>query len=511
MKNFFTNSTSIWKVLPLLCAMFIIGCGDDEDPMTTPGGGGNTDAPIASFQFEVSMDNYQQVTFSNFSQNAVDYEWSFGDGNTSTEESPVHTYASAGTFTVTLKASNADGDSAEKSETVNITDPNSQLTVLAGQESKTWYLLREGVALGVGPAVGDNQWWSFGGITPLAERPCILDDSYTFHRDGTFEFNSNGTLFVDATANGGWIINGEDAEGCRDESDPGVWGDNADREAFANGGDYTYDLDNPNSTLTLNGAGAYIGLCNKTPAGDNTLPIQNKTYTINTLVEGGIADTMNISLAGDGFAWNFYLVSYPNESDLPAIPTEVPVFGEDLPDASPDAMSISFAADDDSERVLLDTIFSLSTVDFAIDDPAGSGEKVGQFNRTGEQFQELQFQTSPDKFDINFENLTTVSLDVYIPSSNDYSGALTTNVIIGFADFSQTAQWWTDNREFVTDGSTIPMDTWTTITYDLNDVNAGAGTYALYDRDDLDMIYINIGGTNHTDTGTFYIRNLSFE
>ena len=46
------------------------------------------------------------ATFTNTSSNANDYAWDFGDGQSSTQTSPVHTYASAGTFTVRLIASN---------------------------------------------------------------------------------------------------------------------------------------------------------------------------------------------------------------------------------------------------------------------------------------------------------------------------------------------------------------------------------------------------------------------
>ena len=40
---------------------------------------------------------------------ATAWNWSFGDGATSTDQDPVHTYTAAGTYTVTLNASNAYG------------------------------------------------------------------------------------------------------------------------------------------------------------------------------------------------------------------------------------------------------------------------------------------------------------------------------------------------------------------------------------------------------------------
>ena len=47
------------------------------------------------------------VTFANTTTNADTYEWNFGDGSTvSTATNPVHAYQSAGTYTVTLKATN---------------------------------------------------------------------------------------------------------------------------------------------------------------------------------------------------------------------------------------------------------------------------------------------------------------------------------------------------------------------------------------------------------------------
>ncbi len=313
-KNKFISFKKIsWQLIALTLMVIIIGCSKDEDPMT-----GGTD-PVASFQFEVNQSNFFEVSFTNFSQNATSYSWNFGDGNSSVEKDPTHTYSGAGTFMVTLTASNSTGESATRTETINITDPNALLTLLAGSDSKIWYLNRENISLGIGPNINDNAWWSFGGVTPHSDRPCILDDQYTFHRDGTFEFNSGGTLFVDLVANGGWIIDGVDAESCHDESESDIWGDNSDRSAFGSGGDYTYDFDNVTNSLTLNGMGAYIGLANKTADGDNNIPIGSKTYSVFNLAEGDIADTLSLAIVGDGFVWNFYLVSYEDPNDLPEL------------------------------------------------------------------------------------------------------------------------------------------------------------------------------------------------
>jgi PKD repeat protein len=54
------------------------------------------------------------ASFTNTTTNASNYLWNFGDGNSSTDQSPIHDYLTAGTFTVTLLAtvgSCADSDS----------------------------------------------------------------------------------------------------------------------------------------------------------------------------------------------------------------------------------------------------------------------------------------------------------------------------------------------------------------------------------------------------------------
>jgi len=312
----------IYLTLLFAATLAMFSCNNDDDMNPNPGG----DDVIASFQFVVSNSNFLEVVFTNFSQNATSYAWDFGDGNTSTEESPTYAYSGGGTFTVKLTATGANG-SADRTETVTITDPDSNLALLAGSTSKTWYLQRDGVAMGIGPSINDNQWWAFGLNTPLGDRPCILDDSYTFHRDGTWEINTNNTVWIDLEGNGGWL-GPMGAEACYDEAGNLTSSIGEDLSALGNGGSYTYEFDQTANTITISGEGAYIGLPNKTSGGDNYLPQPTKTYTmIHNIADGEIADSLQMAIVADdgSFSWNFYLVSYDNPADLPEIPGSMPV------------------------------------------------------------------------------------------------------------------------------------------------------------------------------------------
>jgi hypothetical protein len=73
--------------------------------------------PAASFTFSMAAD--PQVAFANTSAFASSFVWDFGDGETSTEISPVHTYINPGTYTVQLIATACErADTALSSLTV---------------------------------------------------------------------------------------------------------------------------------------------------------------------------------------------------------------------------------------------------------------------------------------------------------------------------------------------------------------------------------------------------------
>lgn len=82
----------------------------DEDYSVTLAA--NASKPVAAFTQDATTTCSGQVQFTDQSTNVpTSWRWDFGDGTSSTEQNPRHTYATAGTYQVTLTATNAAGSS----------------------------------------------------------------------------------------------------------------------------------------------------------------------------------------------------------------------------------------------------------------------------------------------------------------------------------------------------------------------------------------------------------------
>lgn len=121
--------TSLMFLLTLLifvgCEREIIypgggGTGGGGDTGGGTGGGDTGNYPTANFDYYFN-DNFE-IDFYNSSSDATSYTWSFGDGQSSTEEDPTHRYSKPGTYTVTLTARNSKG-SHQATAQITITKP----------------------------------------------------------------------------------------------------------------------------------------------------------------------------------------------------------------------------------------------------------------------------------------------------------------------------------------------------------------------------------------------------
>ncbi|MFP4064682.1 MAG: PKD domain-containing protein [Bacteroidales bacterium] len=491
-EKFFRRALFLIGALSIIA--FLPSCEDDEEPIP--------DDPIASFQFEVSEDNWQTVAFTNFSQNAETYSWDFGDGNSSTEENPTHDYDEAGEYTVILTATNSVGETDTFSEDVVIEDPFEALRRIAGDDQKTWKLWRgEGTTLGVGPdAEGARTWWS---LSNDGTTPCRYYHEFTFHLDGTFEFDDNGVFFGDAVLFGGTEL----ADSCFEATAENMTGPDGQDYSPLLSGTHEYEFDPNTNTVTLNGLGAWMGLPQLTTTEESNELVEQKSFQISVEEQEGY-DLLYVSYSYEDLYWDFTYAHYYDESLEPDVVEEVQEV-PDLESITPTELGHTFESDE-SFDLLGDLDGGVSIITTGVDDPADAeATKVGKLERTADQYQEAQLRVSPEPKNIQFDNFTKVSLDVYLPSDNDYD-PLTRKLIIGFGDMHTTEEWW--NALIQHESEELALDEWVTVTFELDNPSFSSNEgETVYDRENLDMIFIQIGGSAHTTAADFYIRNLVFE
>ncbi len=82
--------------------LLIQGCDKNNEPDNN-----DPDAKFSVSGYEVSAPC--PITFINTSVNATSYLWNFGDGTTSTESNPVHTFSAAGTYLLKLRVNGPAG------------------------------------------------------------------------------------------------------------------------------------------------------------------------------------------------------------------------------------------------------------------------------------------------------------------------------------------------------------------------------------------------------------------
>ena len=104
-----------------VCLTATNGCGSQQycDTVSV-----SCPPPLADF---TSTDSLLEVVLTDGSTGATSWSWDFGDGNSSTLQNPIHSYDTAGTYTIVLTASSPCG-STDFSTTVSVTQPQDTST-----------------------------------------------------------------------------------------------------------------------------------------------------------------------------------------------------------------------------------------------------------------------------------------------------------------------------------------------------------------------------------------------
>lgn len=134
------------------------------------------------------------VNFQDISPNAVAWSWNFGDGNTSTQQNPTHTYQNNGQYTVTLQITTSFGctGSVSKTNFIRIERPIVSISNVpdGGCVPFTFSPVASVISLdGVA-----SYFWDFGHLGNTSTSPA---PTYTYTDSGTF------TMKLRITTNGG--------------------------------------------------------------------------------------------------------------------------------------------------------------------------------------------------------------------------------------------------------------------------------------------------------------------
>ena len=181
-----------------------------DDISVTAGAAGA--APVAAFSGTPTSGQLPlAVSFTDASTNVpTSWNWTFGDGGTSTAQNPSHTYTAAGSYTVTLTAANSYGSDPEtKTGYITVTAPPAPVAAFTGTPTSGDYPLN--VTFTDQSTNSPTSWsWNFGdGGTSTAQNP-----SHTYTAAGSY------TVVLTATST--WGSDAETKTGYITVTEPGV-------------------------------------------------------------------------------------------------------------------------------------------------------------------------------------------------------------------------------------------------------------------------------------------------
>lgn len=167
---------------------------DLSHPIVAGSGG----TPTANFSYAATGLTVNFTDTSTDSGGAItSYAWTFGDGGTSTAASPSHTYAAAGTYSVTETVTDsASGKTSAK--TVSVTVSPSGGTPVANFTFTTSGLTANftDTSTDTGGSIGTRSWNFGDGSTSTATNP-----SHTYAASGTYSVSETVTDSVSGTSN----------------------------------------------------------------------------------------------------------------------------------------------------------------------------------------------------------------------------------------------------------------------------------------------------------------------
>lgn len=120
---------------------------------------------IANFTITPGANPLNCTFHDNSSNIPTSWSWDFGDGNTSTEQNPTHKYADAGTYTVILTVTNANGVTNTTTQTITVTKDTTAPTVTANPAGGS---INSSKTVTLTPSENATIYYTLNGTTPNA-------------------------------------------------------------------------------------------------------------------------------------------------------------------------------------------------------------------------------------------------------------------------------------------------------------------------------------------------------
>lgn len=240
------------------------------------------------------------------------WQWNVDDGTGWTKGGDTDTayYAQKGDYSVSLRVFTSGGyDTTMQSITVTKDDPNGcfgNKALLTGCSSKTWVLEPAAGALWIGPADFSATWWS-NTAGDVSLRDCQFNDEWTFNKDGSFNYDNKGDIWVDNDSGVDPFPIDIIANNPNDTKKSGCYAWSDINTKYAAWGSGTHQFTTVGNQLTVSGDGAFLGIYK---AGDtNTTPTPESTITYKII--SMTSSKMVIAKIYDWGAWQFTYVSKP--------------------------------------------------------------------------------------------------------------------------------------------------------------------------------------------------------
>lgn len=287
------------RILSLLGAAAALWACEPQTPSKTELGA----LPTAEYTTTFVDSNTVKFTSQSTGEPFI-YRWDIdGVGTYSGEEVDVF-ISKMGTYDVTHSVFNQGGMATVEGQVEILQDAQlpceGTIEFLTSCTSREWTLKPAAGSLWVGPPDGSQTWWAIG-PTAATDRPCAYNDTWTFHEDGTMEYNTNGDIWAEA-------FMGVAADGCQPESF--LTGALEDWQSGTHAWEMVPGNGGPDQ-IKLTGLGAFIGLQKATNGFETTVPVAENIYDILWMDEDATTGerSMEIEINWGSGLWRFTLVS----------------------------------------------------------------------------------------------------------------------------------------------------------------------------------------------------------